>query len=363
MATKTIRVDLAERSYDVLVGPAMLDRLGGLTAGLDGASSAVVIADETVAGLYGEAAVDQLEAEGLVADRLTFPSGESSKTLGTYCRLMDGLLTCDPPIDRGTVIVALGGGVTGDLAGFAAATALRGLRFIQCPTTLLADVDSCVGGKTGVDHPAGKNLIGAFHQPSAVLIDVETLKTLPDEEWRNGLAECVKHAVIRDATLLDLIADNAAAYFARDPDALTDLVARNVAIKGAVVAGDEREKGERAHLNFGHTIGHAVEADAGYALGHGQAVALGMVVENEVAVARGLLDRAVADRVRNVLDTLGLPTRMPGLEIDRLWPIMLRDKKSRAGKPHFILPTALGRVAIYSDVTREETAPALGALS
>ncbi|MFW6132481.1 MAG: 3-dehydroquinate synthase [Planctomycetota bacterium] len=359
---RTVRVELGRRGYDVRIGSGLLATLGETAAALDDVSSVVVIADATVADHYGETGVDALRSAGIATKLLTFAPGEASKTLRTYAALVDGLLEPGgdrPAADRQMLIVAMGGGVTGDLAGFVAATVLRGVRFVQCPTTLLADVDSAVGGKTGVDHPAGKNLIGAFHQPSAVLIDVGTLGTLPDAELRNGLAECVKHAVIRDAELLEFIEDRAEAVFARDDDTLSELVARNVAIKAAVVVADEREQGQRAHLNFGHTVGHAIEADAGYAVSHGQGVALGMIAEAELAVRRGLLGRDAAGRLRNVLGRLGLPVRRGDLNAERLWPIMQRDKKVRGGKVRFVLPTALGAVDVFDDVTADELAEAL----
>ena len=216
-----------------------------------------------------------LQQAGFIADYIDFPAGEEHKNIRTYEVVMNSLLSLEPPIDRKSIIIALGGGVVGDLAGFVAATALRGIDFVNVPTTLLADVDAAIGGKTGIDAPTGKNLIGAFHQPRAVIIDPTVLKTLPASQMGNGLAECVKHGVIRDATLLDFIEENADKIFSFDADILTELIARNVAIKSAVVAADEREAGQRAHLNFGHTIGHAIEAAGGYGLvSHGQAVSL-----------------------------------------------------------------------------------------
>ncbi|MCD6364620.1 MAG: iron-containing alcohol dehydrogenase, partial [Planctomycetes bacterium] len=200
---RTVTIDLGGRSYAVRIARGLLAELGGAVASLGDVSSAVVISDSTVGGLYGSKALDSLAKSGLTASRLDFPDGERNKTMATYARLMDAVLAITPAIDRHCVIVALGGGLSGDVAGFVAATALRGLRVVQCPTSLLACVDSSVGGKTGIDHPAGKNLIGAFHQPSAVLVDTDALKSLPRQELNNGLAECVKHGVIRDASLLD----------------------------------------------------------------------------------------------------------------------------------------------------------------
>ena len=377
LKTRTIRVELGRRAYEVTVGAGLLDRAGEMLAPLAGADPptragrAVVITDSNVATLYAGAVADGLTAAGCRTDVIDFPAGEASKDLTTYAAVMDRLLALSPAIDRGSLIVALGGGVAGDLAGFVAATALRGLSCANVPTTLLADVDASVGGKTGLDAPAGKNLIGAFHQPRAVIIDPAVLKTLPPGELGNGLAECVKHAVIRDADLLDFIEDNAAAILAADAEILSELIARNVTVKAEVVAADERESGQRAHLNFGHTIGHAVEAAGGYgAVSHGQAVALGMVAACGIAVARKLIEPAAADRVGEVLSGLSLPVRFADLpdlpagcrDRARLRQIMLHDKKARGGVVRFVLPTGLGNVAVFDDVTADQVEQGLAAL-
>jgi 3-dehydroquinate synthase len=347
---KTVTVDLGRRSYVVRVGPGLLGAAGDAVAALPGVTGAAIVTDSNVGPLYGLRLSDALGAAGIRATPIEFPAGEANKNLGTVEGVLDAMFAITPAVDRSTVVVALGGGVVGDLAGFVAAIALRGMRFYQCPTSLLADVDASVGGKTGVDHQAGKNLIGAFHQPSGVMIDVETLKTLPRPELIGGLAECVKHAVIRDASLLDYIEGRAEDILACLPDVMTELIARNVAIKAQVVAADERETGQRAHLNYGHTIGHAVEALAGYGeLSHGQAVALGMVAANRLAVARGLLDEQSARRVERLLNKLELPTRRPGLDADKVWWIMQHDKKALAGRIRMVLPTKLGAAEIFDD--------------
>jgi 3-dehydroquinate synthase len=359
----TIRVDLGDRGYDVRIEPGALDAVGAAAA-LPGASAAVVISDSNVAPLYAGRVRESLESAGLAAAVLDFPAGEAHKTLATYASLMDGLLAVEPALDRDAVVVALGGGVVGDVAGFVAATALRGLRLVQCPTTLLADVDSSVGGKTALDHPAGKNLIGAFHQPAAVLIDVEALKTLADEELANGLAECVKHGVIRSAPLLDFIEEAAEQILAREPEVMAELVARNVAIKAAVVAADEHEAGERAHLNFGHTIGHAIETLVGYdRIRHGEAVSLGIVAANHVAVRRGLIEDETAQRVTELLRRLRLPVSRAGLDPDATWRIMQHDKKARGGQVRMVLPTVLGQVAVFGDITPDAVTDAVEALA
>ncbi len=360
---RTVTVHLGDRSYHVRIGAGVLSKLGDMAGEVTDGRLAVVVADGTVADLYGRAATDSLTSAGFRAELLTFPAGERNKNLATFSSLMDELLSLEPPIDRSALIVALGGGVTGDIAGFVAATALRGLPWLQCPTTLLADVDASVGGKTAVDHPAGKNLIGAFYQPGGVLIDVEALRTLPVEELRGGLAECVKHGVIRDASLLDAIDSNVEPIFACDPEVMTDLVARNVAIKAAVVAEDEREAGARAHLNFGHTVGHGIEAASGFGtLSHGQAVSLGMVAESRVAVERGIFDRTDAARVERLLERLGLPVQLTGLDADEVWRIMQHDKKALGGRVRMVLPTGPGTVDLYDDVKYDEVAAALASL-
>ena len=361
---KTVRIELGPRSYDVRVGAGVLDSLGAAAAALDNVSQVVIITDATVARLYGQRATDALAGARLPASLLDFAPGEPSKTHKTWRMLHDAIFALAPPIDRDSLVVALGGGVVGDVAGFVAATSLRGLRWLQCPTTLLADVDASVGGKTGIDHPAGKNLIGAFHQPVGVLIDVETLRTLSDEDVRNGLAECLKHAVIREPSLLEFIETNVASILASDPEITTDLVARNVAIKAAVVADDETESGSRAHLNFGHTIGHALETLAGYdKLAHGRAVSLGMVAANHIAVARGLLDAGAAERIEAALAALGLPVRRGRLDARRIWQTMQHDKKARGGKVRMVLASGLGRVDVYDDITAAAVRDAVAALA
>jgi 3-dehydroquinate synthase len=358
-----VRVELGERSYDVAIDAGSLGNLGKLAAALPKVRQAVVVSDDRVAELYAPAAIDSLAQAGLAASLLVFPNGEANKNLATLGRLYDELFAIEPAIDRQTLIVALGGGVVGDVAGLLAATALRGLRFVQCPTTLLADVDSSVGGKTGIDHPAGKNLIGAFHQPAGVLVDVETLRTLPPGELQSGLAECVKHAIIRDESLLDFIDTNADLILSMRARTMVELVARNVAIKAAVVSADEREAGQRAHLNFGHTIGHALEALGGYgSMSHGQAVALGMVAACVVAERRGMCEATLRGRLAHTLGRLGLAVTLPAPDADAVWAIMQHDKKTTGGEVRMILPLGCGQVEV-KPVRRAELAPALEAIS
>ena len=363
---KTIPVPLAARSYDVCVGLGLMDQVGTRTRRVAGGRAAFVITDSNVGPLYARRVAASLTEADYIVRICTFPAGESNKTLATVSALFDEIFSAEVPPDRDSVIVALGGGVAGDVAGFVAATLLRGVAFVQVPTTLLADVDSSVGGKTGVDHPAGKNLIGAFHQPRGVFIDPGALATLPEIELAAGLAECVKHGVIRDAGLLDWIEHKIESLAAGDEELYGELIARNVAIKAAVVAADEREAGERAHLNFGHTIGHAIEADAVFVAGggddlrHGHCVALGMVAANRIAVRRGRLSDADAQRLEALLAELGLAVRRAGLDGEKLLHVMRHDKKCRGGVIRFVLPAGrLGRVDLADDVTDAEILDAI----
>ncbi|HEX6940043.1 MAG TPA: 3-dehydroquinate synthase [Longimicrobiales bacterium] len=334
----------AAADYDVVVEPGSLDRLGEHVAEAAPAHRYAILADAAVAGAYGERARAALERAGLRADVFPFEAGESRKTRETWAALTDALL--DAGLGRDGAVIGLGGGVTGDLAGFVAATYMRGVPIVQVPTSLLAMVDASVGGKTGVDSPHGKNLIGAFHQPRRVVIDPDVLVTLPDRELRCGLAEAVKHGAIADADYLAWIEAHADALLARDPAAMTALVRRSVEIKAAFVAADPLETGARKALNFGHTVGHALEAAAGYGMPHGFAVAIGMVAEAEAGEGAGITAPGTAATLRRVLTRLGLPTVPPaGLEADRLLALMRRDKKARAARPRFTLLERPGAVA------------------
>jgi len=332
--------------------------------------SAVLITDANVAEHYLEPVTESLRAAGLAAKAVTLPPGEGSKTLEEAGRLYDRMLRAG--LDRGSVAVGLGGGVVTDLAGFVAATYMRGIAWVAVSTSLLGQVDASVGGKTGVDHPECKNLIGAFHQPAAVLADVSTLATLPQEELRTGLAEVVKHAMIRDSGLMARLEREADALLACDTAVFEDVVARNVRIKAEVVSADEREGGLRRILNYGHTIGHAIETLAmesagrlaGTAVTHGRAVALGMVAEARIAERRGRLDPDAATRQRDLLARFGLPVALDEpLDADRCLAIMRHDKKAEAGRLRFVLPEAVGSVCQTDDVTDDEIRDALAILA
>jgi 3-dehydroquinate synthase len=343
----------------VTIGPRLIATVGRAAKAAARNPKVAVITDANVAARYLEPAMASLRETGLAAEPILIPPGETSKTLAQAGQLYDAMLRAG--LDRGSIVVALGGGVVTDLAGFVAATYMRGIPWVAVSTTLLGQVDASVGGKTAVDHPECKNLIGAFHQPSAVLCDVATLATLPEEELRNGLAETVKHAMIRDARLFEELGRRADAILARDPEVLEPIVTRNVRIKADVVAADERESDLRRILNYGHTIGHALESLLG--LTHGRAVALGMMAEARLAERRGLVGRAVVERQKALLERFGLPVSLPtGADAERCLAIMRHDKKAEAGRICIVLPDALGSVRVVDDVTDGEVRQALVSL-
>lgn len=339
-----IRVAIAEpldRSYDILIDRGLLATLPRLLAAGCPATRYALITDSHVAELYGRALLTRLHDAALTAEQFAFPAGEWNKTRETWGALSDRLLACD--FGRDAAVIALGGGVVGDVAGFVAATYLRGVPYVQVPTTLLAMIDSSIGGKTGVDVPAGKNLLGAFHQPALVVADLDVLASLPPPQLAAGMAEAVKHGVIADGDYFGFLEREDRAVTAKDPDVLERVVRRSVEIKAAVVTGDERETGRRAILNFGHTVGHAVEASAKYALLHGEAVAIGMTYEARLAEALGIAESGTARRIRQLLERYGLPLELPdGATTDGLLAIMQLDKKARDGVVRFALPRAIG---------------------
>ena len=317
-----------------------LARLPALIQELLSDRRVALIADSRVDSIYrsGEWGTGLLEAESL-----TFEPGEKSKTRESWAELTDQLT--ERGFGRDAGLIALGGGVTGDLAGFVAATYMRGVPYLQVPTTVLAMLDSSVGGKTGVDTPRGKNLVGAFHPPAAVIADPRTLKTLPEREYRAGLAEAVKHGLIADATYLAWIETNVDLIGSRDPAALVHLVRRSVEIKAGVVSDDERESGRRAILNAGHTVAHALEQSSGYMISHGEAVALGLVAESSLAETVGIAAPGIGRRVSELLTRLRLPVRLPAsIPPEHLLESMTRDKKNKKGEIHFALVARAGEV-------------------
>ncbi len=360
MSTRDVVVPLGPRTYRIRIvhaaGPQLPDfvraSLATSWSGRD-CRQALVVVDSNLSA-RSESVCDALGAAGLAARSRVVPCGEASKSIENAQALWN--LLVEIKADRHTLMVALGGGVIGDLAGFVAATFARGLPLLMIPTSLLAQVDSAIGGKVAINHSAAKNSIGAFHQPIGVWIDVDTLDTLPDRELRCGLAEVVKYGVIEGAPLFERIERDAGAILGREPAVLMSLIEECCRIKSRVVAGDEREEtGARAVLNFGHTVGHAIEAVAGYdgPYKHGEAVALGMVAESRMAQRLGWIDQDSCARLVALLDRLGLPTTAPALPADRLTHAMQRDKKNRGGSIHFVLPRRFGQVELTDRVPPE----------
>ena len=328
-------------SYDILIGRGLLAELPALLRQHCPAYAYAAISDSHVAKLYGDKLVATLQDATVRADLFTFPAGEWNKTRETWASLSDRMLAAH--IGRDGAVLAFGGGVVGDLAGFVAATYLRGIPYVQVPTSLLAMIDSSIGGKTGVDVPAGKNLLGAFHQPNLVVADLDLLASLPAAQLSAGLAEAVKHGAIADPDYFDFLEREQAAILAKDGAALERVVRRSVEIKAAVVADDEREAGRRAILNFGHTIGHAIEALSKFEVPHGEAVAIGMVLEARLAEAVGVAASGTALRIVRLLENLRLPVARPdGASVDDLIQMMRGDKKVRAAAIRVALPERIG---------------------
>ncbi len=349
---RQLQVGLGDRAYPIFIGKGLLGEVGGDLQKRAVAKRYMVIADDRVAALYGEPLLASLRASGFAVDLIEFPHGEGSKHLATVTDLARSLAQRN--VDRKDGLIALGGGVTGDITGFLAAIYMRGIPFVQVPTTLLAQVDSSVGGKTGVDIPEGKNLVGSFYQPRAVFIDSTVLDTLPDSELLNGLAEVIKYSVIHDRAFFDYLAVRRDAILARDLAVLEEVIERCCSIKAQVVAADEREADLRRILNFGHTIGHAVEAASDFTIAHGSAVAIGMVAVSDLAVGKGLFAAAEALRLRELIAAYGLPVAIPaGLDRGRMKAYLKTDKKSVGGQPFFVLPTSIGTVTITDDVAAE----------
>jgi 3-dehydroquinate synthase len=342
---RTLRVDLGERSYPILIGPGLLrsrELLCEHVAGRD----AVLISNSVVAPLYAQALKSALHDRRII--EIVLPDGEQHKTLGSASRLFDVLIA--NRVGRDAIVLALGGGVIGDLAGFVAACYQRGIGLVQIPTTLLAHVDSSVGGKTAVNHPGGKNMIGAFHQPLAVIADTDSLNTLPERELRAGLAEVIKYALICDAVFFDWLEANIDALLARSPEALTQAIYRCCEIKARIVGRDEREQGERALLNLGHTFGHAIEAATGYVEWlHGEAVATGLLIAADMSRRIGLLAPSIVERLRVLLQRAGLPVDAPRIGAARALDYMRVDKKVQSGRIRLVLLQGLGRALISGD--------------
>jgi 3-dehydroquinate synthase len=355
----TIEVQLKDGRYDIFVGRGLLSDVSALVPSGAEPTRILIVTNPSVDSLYGDALRETLgpiECEVLTE---SVPEGEEWKTLQTVHKLYDRMV--EARLDRQSLMVVLGGGVVGDLAGFAAATYMRGIPFVQVPTTLLAQVDSSIGGKVGVDHPLGKNLIGAFYQPVRVCIDPVLLASLPEEQVRNGMAEVIKYGMIADESLFALLERHSHSMPALDDTVLEDVIRRCCQIKARVVQQDVRETtGLRAILNYGHTVGHAIESATGYTrFTHGEAVSIGMVAAAKMAVAMKLISTEVEDRQRALLESAGLPTRFSDIEPGHIIEAMLTDKKAVGGRARFVVPMAIGRVVVKDNVPTEIVEQAL----
>ncbi len=340
-----VRVDLLDRGYDILIQEGLVDRAGEFLLTLTNGPEAVIVTNAVVKRLYGSRLLRGLKAAGFRPTVLCLPDGERTKSLKWVSAILDELVR--RRCERKTVLLALGGGVTGDLAGFAASVYLRGIPFVQVPTTLVAQVDSSIGGKTGVNHPLGKNLIGSFYQPKLVLSDPGILRTLPVREYRAGLAEVIKYGVIADAGFFEFLEDKMSRILDLDPAVVQRIIRTSSAVKATVVSEDEREGDRRRILNFGHTVGHALETVTKYRrYKHGEAVAIGMVVAARLATQLGLADTDVAGRIRDLVRKTGLPDRLPAHPAAAFLRAMRQDKKIRDQRIHFVLPDRIGHVSV-----------------
>ncbi len=361
--TEIVHVALGTRSYDIQIGSGLIDTAGDLLGPLMPVPRAIVVTDETVAGLHLQPLAASLGLAGIGYDEIVLPAGEATKSLDRLDEVLDRMLSLG--IERSVTVIALGGGVIGDLAGFAASIALRGLPFAQIPTTLLAQVDSAVGGKTGINSRHGKNLIGSFYQPRVVIADVGLLDSLPPRQRRAGYAEIVKYGAIDNPEFFAWLEDNGAALLDGDAGRLAQAVKVSCESKAAIVAADERESGKRALLNLGHTFGHALEAETSYgdALLHGEAVAIGMMLAFDLSVRLGFCPAEDAARLRRHLVAMGLPVALPDRDwsVDRLMAHMARDKKVANGRIAFVLARGLGKAFVATDIDPAEAAAVLDA--
>ena len=361
----TLTVALSERSYPIHIGQNLVDSAGSLLAPILKQPRTFIVSDDNVAPLYLERVQSSLKAAGIQSDALVLPAGESTKNFSRLERIIETLLTAK--IERSTTVIALGGGVVGDLTGFAASIVLRGISFVQFPTTLLAQVDSSVGGKTGINTAQGKNLVGSFHQPIAVFIDIETLKTLPERELRAGYGEICKYGLLGDEDFWSWLEEQGAAVLAREPAPTSHAIQTCCAAKASIVAVDERESGARALLNLGHTFAHALEAELGYsgALLHGEAVAMGIVMAFDLSARLGHCPAEDASRVRAHFNAVGIPSApthiASGLNVNVLLNHMAQDKKVEDGTNTFVLVRGIGKAFLAQDVPRADLTSVLEA--
>lgn len=355
---KRLNIDLADRSYEILIGRSLLERTGEWVMAIAKPSRVVIITHPSINRLYGEQLSSGFSQADIPIHFIEVPEGEKSKSLEQAEKIYNQLLTWK--CDRQTVLVALGGGVIGDLTGFIAATYVRGVPFIQVPTTLLSQVDSSVGGKTAVNHPLGKNMIGVFYQPKLVVVDLETLQSLPEKEYKAGISEIVKYGVIEDARLFEFLERQFKNILSHDNEALEHIIATSCAIKARVVEKDERESHYRMVLNFGHTIGHAIESLTGYSTyTHGEAVAIGMVYAAKLSQLMGHCTEDVTQRITGLIENFGLPTKLPSLKAEDMIQSMYLDKKTAHKKIRFILVKGIGAIEIVDDVAESHIKEAL----
>ena len=358
------RVDVAlgNRSYGIVIGSGLADDIVSFVRAAGYSARGMIVTDTNIAPLYAAQTAELLARAGVEAEVVSVPAGESAKSLTQANELFTRAI--EMGLDRKSPIIALGGGVVGDLAGFVAATYMRGVPFIQLPTSLLAQVDSSVGGKVAVNHPLGKNLIGAFHQPDAVFMDLDVLKTLPAREIATGLGEIIKYGIICDADFFAWLEEQCADVLDLEPAATMHMIARSCAIKADVVRQDEREGGLRRILNFGHTIAHAVEKETGYArYRHGEAVAIGMVGAADISVAMGLLGGADRRRIERLIRTMGLPYTVKDVALDAMYEDLFHDKKTVGGRIHWVLAEGIGKVSVHSNVPEDVVRETLLGLS
>ena len=352
-----MRVELGERSYDIWIGENWLPRLGELLHAFPHTSRAILITDDNVNRLWSQQIKQILSRAGLQFETAVIPGGEMCKNLATVTQLYEQMINAG--VDRKSTVLALGGGIVGDIAGFVAATYMRGLPYIQIPTTLLAQVDSSVGGKTGVNLPQGKNLVGAFYQPNLVFIDTVFLTTLPEREFLTGLAEVIKYGIIWDRDLFDYLEENQSRIKARDSECMLHIISRCCAIKAEIVGQDETESGVRTLLNLGHTYGHAFEALTNYKFTHGEAIGIGIICAAQLAHDLGLLPASDMKRIVSLIHNYGLPITYGNLDSRDIMVQMHKDKKSIGGKMQLILPVALGQSQLFNDVDESQAAAVL----
>ena len=356
-----VDVNLGSRSYRIVVASGALQSVGERLRELRLGSRAALVSDGAIMRLYGKTVVASLESAGFTVTTIDVPEGEAAKTLTVAEHCWDQLLTAG--LDRTSTVLALGGGAVGDVAGFAAATYMRGINFVQLPTTVLAQVDASIGGKTAIDHPLGKNMIGAFHQPRLVVVDPAVARTLPEREFRSGLAEIVKHGIVLDADYFAELERDLAPLAARDLGVLERIIGGSCRLKASVVERDEREAELRHVLNYGHTIGHALEAATGYTrYAHGEAVSLGIVAEARLARRLGIADDETTTRQERMLETLGLPVRAPSIDVEPIVSAMARDKKAKDGRVPFVLAPRIGAFRIVYDVPTSDIRAVIASL-